>query len=623
MIKEEFKRQLKEQQGGERKVFSVKGLKEKLELCPLWPLAEQVLKTLSERGIEAFVVGGAVRDALLGKVAKDLDLVCSARVEELLRIFPKANGEFAKYGLVFFPLDKRSVEGLKPENSFPLDRSSEGLKNSFPLDKKGLRLELASFRKDSLYRDGRRPESVSFGSMEEDARRRDFTLNALFYDPLRDSLSDFVSGKRDLENRVLRSVGSAKSRFEEDRLRPLRALRFVHQLAFKMEEKTAQAVLQAFEERGAEGVSKERIGGEGVSKERIRGGGVSKERIRSEGVSQERVGGGGVSQERILDELTKMLSVGRVGQALRLLKEFKAFDVLFPTLKDRESVDSDWGSEPHSFPTLKDRESVGDSSYQKKGGGSSFHTEFLDQKPIDSSCLKKRGGGAFTFWDSEFSFCEQVDFAWTVFSLPFFYGEDEEHLKSFLKSLRLPSREIKSCLFYFRSLKVLSESESFVERLLAFNGKKHEVYELACFWFRAKEGKNLKPLSEKLQRDSQELLQKNQQQALQENLKENFPKNPQKAAQKNPQKSLQENPQKALQENLQKSLQEFEKREGRDGTLPKPLIRGEDLMRSFPSLDRKHFSEVLKKAFEIQMKSPESERSEILKSLAALLASRP
>ena len=234
-----------------------------LSKSPLWEEVKEALKRLHQEGWEAVLAGGGVRDALLGKPPKDFDVAVSASPDEVLRIFPRAQGPWKRYGVVFLPLLE-----------------------------KGKTLEITTFRKDQDYKDGRRPRLVEYTSLkEEDAKRRDFTVNALFYDIKSSQVLDFVQGLKDLGSGVLRTVGCPEERFEEDRLRPLRALRFSHQLEFSIEPETGKAI-------------------SGFAK-RLQG----------------------VSKERLYDELLKMFLCGRWNKAIKLLHEYAFFDILFPFQK--------------------------------------------------------------------------------------------------------------------------------------------------------------------------------------------------------------------------------------------------------------------------------------------------
>lgn len=177
-----------------------------------WEVARQVVVTLQKAGFEAYFAGGAVRDHLLGLVAHDIDIATSARPEAVQRLFDRVTDVQGKvFGVV------RVIES---EHVF----------------------EVATFRRDLDYRDGRRPEAVEFTTAEEDAGRRDFTVNGLFLDPVEDRIIDFVGGRKDLEARTIRAIGDPVARFREDHLRLFRAVRFSAQLGFEIEESTWQAV---------------------------------------------------------------------------------------------------------------------------------------------------------------------------------------------------------------------------------------------------------------------------------------------------------------------------------------------------------------------------------------------
>jgi poly(A) polymerase len=161
----------------------------------------------------------------------------------------------------------------------------------------GTPYEVATFRKDGHYLDGRRPESVSFSNEQEDAFRRDFTINALFYDPLAGELLDYVDGRTDLEGEILRAVGDPVARFREDRLRLLRAVRFAARFGYALEEKTFQAMKD------------------------------EKEGIRT------------VKVERIREELIRMFTEGNADQALELLDESGLLEIVLPEVSSLKNVE--------------------------------------------------------------------------------------------------------------------------------------------------------------------------------------------------------------------------------------------------------------------------------------------
>jgi len=190
-------------------------------------LARLIAAALRSAGHQAYLVGGCVRDLLLGVEPKDFDVATDARPHEVLRLFPQAQQVGAHFGVVLVSDGKAQVE-------------------------------VATFRSDHAYLDGRHPECVEFESEpEHDVRRRDFTINALLLDPDTDQLLDFVGGRADLERRLVRTVGDAETRFREDRLRMLRAVRFAARLDFSIEPATMGAIQRLH--RFIEDVSAERV----------------------------------------------------------------------------------------------------------------------------------------------------------------------------------------------------------------------------------------------------------------------------------------------------------------------------------------------------------------------------
>ncbi len=198
---------------------------------PLEPreAATRVATVLHEAGYETYFAGGCVRDHLLGLEPADVDVATAAVPEAVARLFPKARGVGVHFGVMLVPSGGRMIE-------------------------------VATFRSDGAYHDGRRPVEVSFGSAEADARRRDFTINGLFEDPASGRIIDFVGGRDDLEARVLRAIGDPEARFEEDRLRMLRAVRFAARFDLVIESGTAAAIAARADRLGA--VSRERVGHE-------------------------------------------------------------------------------------------------------------------------------------------------------------------------------------------------------------------------------------------------------------------------------------------------------------------------------------------------------------------------
>lgn len=175
--------------------------------------AIQIIQKLRTAGHEALLAGGCVRDRLLGREPKDFDVATSATPQEVISLFPGALTVGAHFGVVIVRHEQEQIE-------------------------------VATFRTDGSYKDGRHPESVTFSTAEEDAQRRDFTVNGLFFDPINDHIIDYVGGQADMEKRVLRAIGQPSKRFEEDKLRLLRAIRFATTLGFEIDPTTWQAVCE-------------------------------------------------------------------------------------------------------------------------------------------------------------------------------------------------------------------------------------------------------------------------------------------------------------------------------------------------------------------------------------------
>jgi len=223
--------------------------------------AVDVVRQLRAAGYQALFAGGCVRDQLLGSVPKDFDVATDATPEQVIAAFP--NRKTLAIGAAFGVI---AVVGPR----------SAGM------------VEVATFRRDLAYSDGRRPDGVEFCSPEEDAERRDFTINGMFYDPLEERVLDYVGGQEDLRRGVIRAIGDARERFTEDKLRLLRAVRFTARLEFKLDDYTKAAIQELAPQLAS------------------------------------------VSVERISDELRKMLTVPRRALGCRLLQETNLLPVIFP-----------------------------------------------------------------------------------------------------------------------------------------------------------------------------------------------------------------------------------------------------------------------------------------------------
>ena len=192
-------------------------------------LAADIVRRLRAAGHEAYLAGGCVRDRLLGRAPLDWDVATSARPEAVRALFPRTVPVGVQFGVILVVED-------------------------------GARFEVATFRSDDAYLDGRRPSAVHFGSARDDAGRRDFTINALFEDPLTGEVHDFVGGVADLRAGVIRAIGDANARIAEDRLRMLRAVRFAARLGFRIDSATHTAIVTAAPTLGD--IAAERIGDE-------------------------------------------------------------------------------------------------------------------------------------------------------------------------------------------------------------------------------------------------------------------------------------------------------------------------------------------------------------------------
>jgi tRNA nucleotidyltransferase/poly(A) polymerase len=176
---------------------------------PDW--AFEIIQKLRSNGFEAYLVGGCVRDMVMHIEPADYDIATSARPEDIIRLFPRTESVGAQYGVVL-------------------------------VIHRGHPFEVATFRSDEAYVDGRRPTGVVFTSVEQDVLRRDFTINGLLYDPIEERVIDYVRGQEDIQARIIRAIGEPAQRFQEDKLRILRAIRFGARLGYEIEPRTWEAV---------------------------------------------------------------------------------------------------------------------------------------------------------------------------------------------------------------------------------------------------------------------------------------------------------------------------------------------------------------------------------------------
>jgi poly(A) polymerase len=231
-------------------------------------LAVEIMKVLRHQGHQAYLVGGCVRDRLLGQAPKDYDVATDATPEKIISYFPDSDLVGAHFGVVLVH------------------------------DQDGAHVEVATFRSDGVYLDGRRPDHVQFETdPRQDAIRRDFTINALFEDPLSEVLLDFVGGQQDLRDSIVRAIGDPEQRFTEDHLRMLRAVRFAARLGFVIHPDTLAAMQRLAP------------------------------RINT------------ISAERIRTELTRILTQEHARRGLELLDESGLLAVLLPEVKALQGVE--------------------------------------------------------------------------------------------------------------------------------------------------------------------------------------------------------------------------------------------------------------------------------------------
>jgi tRNA nucleotidyltransferase/poly(A) polymerase len=244
-------------------------------------LATNIVRRLHAAGHTAFWVGGCVRDSLLGREPGDYDIATSALPEQIEKFFQRTVAVGRKFGVMVV------VEG-------------------------GHQFQVATFRAEADYRDGRHPEHVTFGDAMADARRRDFTVNGLFYDPVAGTLHDWVGGEADLCAKIIRTIGAPEERFSEDHLRLLRAVRFAAQLDFQIEPQTFAAIK------------------------------TNAAKIQT------------ISAERIRDELIKLFQTPHAARGLELLRDSGLLEHALPEIAATESCEQspDYHPEGNVFTHL-------------------------------------------------------------------------------------------------------------------------------------------------------------------------------------------------------------------------------------------------------------------------------
>jgi poly(A) polymerase len=242
--------------------------------------ATSIVQTLRQRGFQAYLVGGCVRDLLLEREPKDYDVATNATPRQVMEIFPETYAVGAQFGVVLVPAPDEVGTGVSDVSS------------------KAHTVEVATFRSDIGYSDGRHPDEVRFSrDPREDVARRDFTINGMLLDPLSGEVLDFVGGRKDLEAGIVRTIGDAEQRFGEDKLRMLRAVRFAARFKYTIEPATFAAIQKLAEEIQV------------------------------------------VSRERVRDELTRMLTEGHARRAFLLLDESGLLKHVLPEISAMKGVE--------------------------------------------------------------------------------------------------------------------------------------------------------------------------------------------------------------------------------------------------------------------------------------------
>jgi len=242
--------------------------------------AISIIRTLRERGHAAYLAGGCVRDLLLGREPADYDVATNATPDEVMQIFPETYAVGAQFGVVLVP------DPNPPQTVTAVKSYHAGM------------IEVATFRADMSYSDGRHPDAVRYTkSPEEDVQRRDFTINGMMLDPTSNEVLDYVGGQKDLKARLIRAIGDPETRFTEDKLRMMRALRFAARFDYAIDPATFVAIQKLAPQ-----------------------------------IHQ-------VSRERLREELTKMLTEGQASRAFRLLDETGLLREVLPEISAMKGVE--------------------------------------------------------------------------------------------------------------------------------------------------------------------------------------------------------------------------------------------------------------------------------------------
>ncbi len=247
--------------------------------------ARSIVTTLVKAGYTAYFAGGWVRDFVMGHPSEDIDIATNASPDEVMDLFANTILVGLAFGVVIIVIE-------------------------------GHQFEVATFRKDLNYVDGRHPQGIELSTSREDALRRDFTINGMFYDPLEEVIHDFVNGREDIRHGVIRTIGNPHERFFEDRLRMLRAFRFSARFGFAIDEETQQAIRENAEKLFP-----------------------------------------AVAMERVWQEFNKMAPYPRFDQAIVEMHRLGLLDVIFPEMdgmhiKELRHIVAAYGHFPANCPTI-------------------------------------------------------------------------------------------------------------------------------------------------------------------------------------------------------------------------------------------------------------------------------
>ena len=255
--------------------------------------AISIVRKLRDSGHQAYLVGGCVRDLLLGREPADYDVTTDATPDQVMRLFPETYAVGAQFGVVLIPLPIKNARGGAGPVASPEPDAASRVSTEHP----GV-VEVATFRSDMGYSDGRHPDQVRYSKdPREDVARRDFTINGLLFDPVKDEVLDFVGGRNDLDAGIVRTIGDPERRFAEDKLRMLRAVRFAARFDYIIEPATFAAIQKFAHE------------------------------IQH------------VSRERLRDELTKMLTEGYARGAFLLLDHSGLLQEVLPEISAMKGVE--------------------------------------------------------------------------------------------------------------------------------------------------------------------------------------------------------------------------------------------------------------------------------------------